>query len=90
MTNRIPMGAWPHVLHKLGVTYHANGCIECAVTGAKLFDYYKVDCIRPAQRRAILRLQSDVQFKDSRAAYAPEMTSGLVCIPKAAFYSANK
>ena len=86
MTKRIAMGAWPYVLDRLGVTYHDHGTVDCKATGDKLFDYYKADNIRPAHRRAILRVQRDVQFMGARSEYAPEMTSGLVCIPKAAFY----
>lgn len=90
MTKRIAMGAWPYVLDRLGVAYHDCGTVDCTATGAKLFDYYKVDKIRPAQRRAIQRVQRDVQFKTVGASYASELTSGLVCIPKAAFYKTKE
>lgn len=85
MAQRIAMGDWPYILHRLGVSYYATGTIDCK-TGAKLYDFYKVDKLRPAQRRAIQRLQHDVQFMGSRSEYAPEITSALICIPKAAFY----
>ena len=81
------MGDWPYILHRLGVSYYTTGTIDRA--GAKLFDFYKVDKLRPAQRRAIQRLQGDVKFMGSRSEYAPELTSALVCIPKAAFYRQN-
>ena len=86
MAKRIAMGDWPYILHRLGVSYHANGTIDCKKTGVKLYDFYRVDKLRPAQRRAIQRIQRDVQFMGSRSEYAPELTSALVCIPKAALY----
>jgi hypothetical protein len=86
MTQRIAMRDWPYILHRLGVSYYDRGTIDCKNTGVKLFDFYRADRLRPAQRRAIQRLQRDVQFMSSRSEYAPEVTSGLVCIPKAAFY----
>lgn len=86
MAKRIAMGDWPYILYRLGVSYHDTGTVDCKNTGAKLFDFYRADNLRPAQRRAIQRLQRDVKFMGSRSEYAPELTSALVCIPKAAFY----
>jgi hypothetical protein len=89
MAKRIAMGAWPYILHRLGVSYYGHGTVDCKKTGAKIFDFYRTDKLRPAQRRAIQRLQRDVKFMGSRSEYAPELTSALVCIPKAAFYRQN-
>ena len=89
MAQRIAMGAWPYILHRLGVSYYDSGTVDCKKTGAKLYDFYRADKLRPAQRRAIKRLQCDVEFMGSRSEYAPELTSALVCIPKAAFYRQN-
>ena len=84
MTSKPKMGDWPHIMHRLGVRYYATGCLSHGKT--KVYDYYKVDKIRPAQKRAIKRIQSDIQFMTSACEYAPEITSGLICIPKAGYY----
>ena len=89
MPKRIAMGDWPYILNRLGVSYYETGTVDCVKTGAKLYDFYKADKIRPAQRRAIQRLQRDVQFMGARSEYAPELTSALVCIPKSALYRQN-
>ncbi len=89
MTSKPSMSEWPFILYRLGVSYHTTGCLSSGKT--KVYDYYKVDKILPAQQRAIKRIQSDIQFMTSACEYAPEITSGLICIPKAGYYRlANK
>ena len=84
MTRKPRMSEWPRILHRLKVNYYATGCLSSGKT--KVYDYYRVDSIRPAQKRAIKRIQSDIQFMTSACEYAPEITSGLICIPKAGYY----
>jgi len=84
MLKRKPMHAWPYILDRFGIKYYDYGTLSR--NGQKLFDYYKVDKITQKQRRALTKIQSDLRFKVSAPQFAPEMTSGLICIPKAAFY----
>ncbi len=88
MRTKVKQWQWPYILDKLGIRYFDNG--ELTQGKTRVFDYYKIDKIRPAQKRALLRLHPDVKFMKSASQYAPELTSGLICIPKAGFYRLNK
>lgn len=89
MTRKPRMSDWPHILYRLEVKYYATGCLSHGET--KVYDYYKADSITPEQREKITNIQSDIRFMTSACEYAPEITSGLICIPKAGYYKlANK
>lgn len=86
-TKRFHNGLAPSTLYRLGMGYSAYGVIRDEATGDKLFDFYRMTgLVSDQQRQALLAIAPDVQFKQSRAQYAPEQCHILVCFPKAAWY----
>jgi len=72
-------------LFSAGVRFYDYGEIR-GPKGERLFDYYKTDGVTDSQKESLRAYCPDVQFKESRAQYAPEIRACLVCFPKAAFY----
>lgn len=90
MTKRFKNTMAAATLYDLGISFHNFGTLrgKSGVDGrAKdYFDFYEVDYIRPEQKRALLEIAPDVQFKTNGKLYAPELRSILICFPKAAWY----
>lgn len=76
-------------LHGIGVRFHARGVLKDG-TGAALFDFYKTDWLAPSDADKIRALCPKVQFRESRAGYAPELRGVYICFPKAAWHRAAK
>lgn len=74
----------PHALYSLGVSYHDFGVIR--QNGVAMFDYYKCDVVTEEQRKAIVAIAPDVEFRSASPSFAPEIHKTLICFPKAAFY----
>jgi hypothetical protein len=85
---RITQAAW--LMHDCGIRFHGFGVLKDGATGARLFNYYKVDSVTPEQKAAILAVAPDTQFYMSGPSYAPEIRAQMVCFPKAAWYRREK
>jgi len=79
MKYQITMAAW--FLHSIDLSFYQHGTVD--EHGKKLWDFYQCDGVTPEQRLKILEWCPNAIFQGSYKQYAPELTSTLVCFPKA-------